>query len=63
MFPPIPNPSVSPEAASQRFGEKDIMRRSASQVTPPAERLTEVAKLIDVTKCIGCKACQAACLE
>jgi formate dehydrogenase iron-sulfur subunit len=23
----------------------------------------EVAKLIDVSKCIGCKACQAACME
>ncbi|MCS0497134.1 formate dehydrogenase subunit beta [Ancylobacter sp. MQZ15Z-1] len=39
------------------------MRRSASEVTPPAERLTEVAKLIDISKCIGCKACQSACLE
>ena len=29
---------------------------------PPAGRL-QVAKLIDVSKCIGCKACQAACLE
>jgi formate dehydrogenase iron-sulfur subunit len=25
--------------------------------------MTEVAKLIDVTKCIGCKACQSACQE
>jgi len=39
------------------------MRRSASSVTPPAERKTEVAKLIDVSKCIGCKACQVACSE
>ena len=23
----------------------------------------EVAKLIDVSTCIGCKACQAACME
>ena len=23
----------------------------------------EVAKLIDTTKCIGCKACQVACME
>ena len=30
---------------------------------PPARQLTEVAKLIDVSKCIGCKACQVACLE
>ena len=31
--------------------------------TPPATRLTEVAKLIDVSKCIGCKACQVAFVE
>ena len=30
---------------------------------PPERKLTEVAKLIDVSKCIGCKACQVACLE
>jgi formate dehydrogenase iron-sulfur subunit len=30
-------------------------RRSAATI--------EVAKLIDVSKCIGCKACQSACLE
>ncbi|WP_020184650.1 formate dehydrogenase subunit beta [Methylopila sp. 73B] len=43
----------------------DIKRRSASTSTPPAVRSTglEVAKLIDVSKCIGCKACQSACLE
>ncbi len=41
----------------------DLMRRSASNVTPPSERQTEVAKLIDVSKCIGCKACQVACSE
>jgi formate dehydrogenase iron-sulfur subunit len=63
MFPPIPNPSVDPAAAAFRFGEKDVIRRSASTVTPPAERQTEVAKLIDVSKCIGCKACQTACNE
>jgi formate dehydrogenase iron-sulfur subunit len=40
-----------------------LIRRSASSVTPPAQRQTEVAKLIDVSKCIGCKACQTACLE
>jgi formate dehydrogenase iron-sulfur subunit len=45
------------------FSEKDLVRRSASTVKPPAERLTEVAKLIDTSKCIGCKACQVACLE
>lgn len=42
----------------------DLKRRSASTSTPPAVRETlEVAKLIDVSKCIGCKACQSACLE
>ena len=42
----------------------DIIRRSASTDTAPTIRSkTEVAKLIDVSKCIGCKACQAACQE
>jgi formate dehydrogenase iron-sulfur subunit len=45
------------------FGEQDIVLRSASSVPEPTRQLTEVAKLIDVSKCIGCKACQAACLE
>jgi formate dehydrogenase iron-sulfur subunit len=61
MFPPIPNPTTEPVAPT--FGEADLIRRSASRIDPPAERQTEVAKLIDVSKCIGCKACQAACLE
>lgn len=44
----------------------DIRRRSAtSEVTPPpgVRHTMEVAKLIDVTTCIGCKACQVACSE
>jgi formate dehydrogenase iron-sulfur subunit len=42
----------------------DVTRRSASVSTPPGIRETlEVAKLIDVSKCIGCKACQVACME
>ena len=45
------------------LGESDLVRRSASTVPQPQQRLTEVAKLIDVSKCIGCKACQVACLE
>ncbi len=61
MFTPIPNPTTKPSAP--KFGEQDLVRRSASSVTPPAKRMTEVAKLIDVSKCIGCKACQVACLE
>ena len=61
MFPPIPNPTVQPTPAV--YGEQDLIRRSASSVPAPARQLTHVAKLIDVSKCIGCKACQAACLE
>jgi formate dehydrogenase iron-sulfur subunit len=42
----------------------DITRRSATTTLPPQQRQQqEVAKLIDVTKCIGCKACQSACQE
>jgi formate dehydrogenase iron-sulfur subunit len=42
----------------------DITRRSATTTPPPGQRRTlKVAKLIDVTKCIGCKACQVACME
>src|SRR5262245_46664809 len=61
MFPPLPNPKVDPGPPS--YGAQDVARRSASTVEPPARTLTPVAKLIDVSKCIGCKACQAACLE
>ena len=61
MYPPLPNPGTGPSAP--KFGEKDLVRRSASTVTPPAQRQTQVAKLIDVSKCIGCKACQSACQE
>lgn len=46
---------------------QDIIQRSAtSSLTPPPHvrnDKSEVAKLIDVTTCIGCKACQAACSE
>ncbi len=42
----------------------DIRRRSATTTTPPSQRETvPIAKLIDVSRCIGCKACQSACLE
>ncbi len=42
----------------------DVIRRSASTEIPPQVRAEpEVAKLIDVSRCIGCKACQAACME
>jgi formate dehydrogenase iron-sulfur subunit len=44
---------------------QDYVRRSASTMTPPQARNheEEVAKLIDVSRCIGCKACQSACME
>ncbi|MCG5235677.1 formate dehydrogenase subunit beta [Xanthobacter oligotrophicus] len=61
MFPPIPNPPVTPTPA--KFGDTDLIRRSASNLRVPVEFKEPVAKLIDVSKCIGCKACQAACLE
>src|SRR5690554_1265768 len=45
----------------------DIKRRSATTTPPPSVRQEVigggVAKLIDTTKCIGCKACQVACME
>ncbi len=44
----------------------DIKQRSATTTSPPgvrAEATVELAKLIDTTKCIGCKACQTACME
>ena len=44
----------------------DILRRSATTTPSPGARgpaTGEVAKLIDLSKCIGCKACQAACME
>jgi formate dehydrogenase iron-sulfur subunit len=45
----------------------DIVRRSATTLPEPEIRFgtggQQVAKLIDTTKCIGCKACQVACME
>jgi formate dehydrogenase iron-sulfur subunit len=45
----------------------DIIRRSATTLPSPEIREPtggkDVAKLIDTTKCIGCKACQVACME
>src|ERR1700688_4324337 len=41
-----------------------VLRRSASsELPPPANPTPQVAKLIDVSRCIGCKACQSACME
>jgi formate dehydrogenase iron-sulfur subunit len=46
------------------FQPFDVIRRSASvTATPQPDRGVEVVKLIDTSKCIGCKACQSACLE
>jgi len=42
----------------------DVVARSATTLPPPqARRTVEVAKLIDVSTCIGCKACQVACMQ
>ena len=56
------NPPVQPTEAYYNAG--DIVRISATRNVPAPERqLTKLAKLIDVSKCIGCKACQSACIE
>jgi formate dehydrogenase iron-sulfur subunit len=57
----LPNPNT--QNPTTNLSEADLVRRSASSVPQPARQLTPVVKLIDVSKCIGCKACQAACLE
>ena len=43
----------------------DVQKRSATTTTPPSARnsIEPVAKLIDVSKCIGCKACTVACFQ
>jgi formate dehydrogenase iron-sulfur subunit len=56
------NPPV--QGFTSKFGPGDLTRRSATDhLPPPPRQLTPVAKLIDVSKCIGCKACQSACIE
>lgn len=49
------------------MASQDIIRRSATNSLTPAPQVRSdkeaVAKLIDVTTCIGCKACQVACSE
>ena len=58
----VSNPPVQPMETN--LTPRDLVRRSATAELPPPERqLTPVAKLIDVSKCIGCKACQSACVE
>jgi formate dehydrogenase iron-sulfur subunit len=43
----------------------DVVARSATTVPTPQvrTRMPELAKLIDESKCIGCKACQVACMH
>jgi formate dehydrogenase iron-sulfur subunit len=43
----------------------NVQKRSATTTNPPSVRVAEepVAKLIDISKCIGCKACQVACMQ
>jgi formate dehydrogenase iron-sulfur subunit len=43
----------------------DIAARSATTLPNPQARtaIAQVAKLIDVSSCIGCKACQVACMQ
>lgn len=56
------NPPVQPIASN--LLPSDVVRISATLDVPqPDRQLTKVAKLIDVSKCIGCKACQSACVE
>ena len=56
------NPPVQPLASN--LLPSDVVRISATANVPAPERqLEKVAKLIDVSKCIGCKACQSACIE
>ena len=43
------------KAGSRRTGSDAALR--LANPSGPARQLTEVAKLIDVSKCIGCKAC------
>ncbi|HCA63309.1 MAG TPA: hypothetical protein DEP73_04090, partial [Pseudomonas sp.] len=41
---------------------QDVIARSATTTERPSIReIGEVAKLIDTSKCIGCKACVTAC--
>ena len=56
------NPPVQP--LEPNLLPSDVVRISATPDVPqPTRQLTKVAKLIDVSKCIGCKACQSACVE
>src|SRR5262245_15248098 len=52
------------ETAMTMQSSLDIQARSATTTPSPSVRKSaEVAKPIDESKCIGCKACQVACME
>ena len=58
----VSNPPV--QAAQGNLGPEAVVLSSANgPVAAEPTQLTKVAKLIDVSKCIGCKACQSACVE
>ncbi len=58
----VANPPVQPLESNLTAG--DVVRASAMPNLPaPDRQLDKVAKLIDISKCIGCKACQSACAE
>jgi formate dehydrogenase iron-sulfur subunit len=57
----LPNPVTRNPKTD--LGPSDLINISASKKPTPSRQITPVAKLIDVSKCIGCKACQAACME
>ena len=56
------NPPTQDKIEPQ-IGPDDYIRISASPAPKPKRKLEEIAKLIDVSRCIGCKACQSACSE
>lgn len=58
--------NINPPSEGQikpKFGPDDYIKASASNLPEPSRKLEEIAKLIDVSRCIGCKACQSACTE
>ncbi|MCB5364021.1 formate dehydrogenase subunit beta [Pusillimonas sp. CC-YST705] len=56
------NPPVQP-LASNLLPSDVVLASAMPNIPAPTRQLTQVAKLIDVSKCIGCKACQTACIE
>ena len=58
----VANPPVQPGGSN--MGPQHVVRSSAGgPVAAEPVAQTKVAKLIDISKCIGCKACQSACIE